>query len=76
MFCVSKKLEIHDKNNSRPGLGGLILSPRAILVRAMLASDFFEQLLIDVEIGMHVLDVVMLFERFHQPDHGAGRGTF
>ena len=24
MFCVSKKLEIHDKNNSRPGLGGLI----------------------------------------------------
>src|SRR3977135_3322470 len=34
-----------------------------------LASYFFQQLLVNVEIGVDVLHVVVLFERLHQPDH-------
>jgi hypothetical protein len=44
--------------------------------RKPLAGDFFQQLLIDIEVGVNVLHVVMLFERLHQPDHGARRRPF
>ena len=44
--------------------------------RKPLAGNFFQQLLIDIEVGVYVLHVVMLFERLHQPDHGGRRGPF
>src|SRR5580765_5094464 len=34
-----------------------------------LTSDFFEQFLIDVEICVHVLHVVLIFQSFEQSDH-------
>ncbi len=41
-----------------------------------LSRDFFQQLLVDVEVRVHVLHVVVLFERFHQADHRIGRRAF
>jgi len=35
----------------------------------MSARDFFQSLLVDVEVRMHVLHVFVIFERFHQADH-------
>ena len=37
-----------------------------------LPCDFFQQLLIDVEVRRDVLHVVVIFERFHQADHRVG----
>src|SRR5258705_10149003 len=34
-----------------------------------LADDFFQELLINVEVRVDVLHVVVVFERFDQPDH-------
>src|SRR5579872_1273605 len=39
-------------------------------------SDLFQQLLVNIEIGVHVLHIVMLFERFHQADHSSCCLTF
>ncbi len=36
---------------------------------ATLTCDFFQELLIDVEVRVDVLHVVMIFERFHQANH-------
>ena len=33
------------------------------------ARNFFQSLLVDVEVRMHVLHVFAIFERFHQADH-------
>lgn len=44
--------------------------------RKPLARNFFQQLLIDIEVGVNVLHVVVLLERLHQPDHGAGSRPF
>src|SRR5205085_10873500 len=41
-----------------------------------LSRDFFQQLLVNVEVSVHVLHVVMLFERLHQANHGRGLLSF
>src|SRR2546421_608923 len=56
---------------SRPSMGGLLISRLK-----KLSGHFFQQLLIDVEVRVHVLHVVVLFERFHQTDHGIGSLAF
>src|SRR5579862_13143 len=37
---------------------------------------FLKQLLIDIEVGVNVLHIVMLFESFHQTDHRGGGRAF
>lgn len=34
-----------------------------------LSRNLFQSLLVDIEVGMHILHVIALFERFEQPDH-------
>jgi hypothetical protein len=36
------------------------------------ASHFFQELLVNVEIGVYVLHVILIFECFHEPDHRVG----
>ena len=43
---------------------------------APLASHFFQELLINIEVGVHILHVILIFERFHEPDHRVGGLTF
>ncbi|MGD0598678.1 MAG: hypothetical protein ABR988_02575, partial [Terriglobales bacterium] len=33
------------------------------------ARDFFQSLLVDIEVGMDVLHIFVVFERLHQADH-------
>src|SRR5215472_9633453 len=42
-------------------------------LKAPLSGNFFQQLLVDVEVGVDVLYVIVLFKGLHQPDHGVGR---
>src|SRR6185369_11946511 len=42
----------------------------------ILAGDFFQLGLIDVEVGVDVLDVVLIFEGFQQANHGGGLLAF
>jgi hypothetical protein len=37
-----------------------------------LSGNFFQDFLIDIEVRVHVLHVVMIFERLNQADHGMG----
>jgi hypothetical protein len=46
----------------KPPLRGRLLN---CSFRKKLSSHFFQQLLVNVEVGVNVLHVVMLFERFH-----------
>ena len=34
-----------------------------------LPGNFLQRLLIDIEVGVDVLHIFVIFERFHQPDH-------
>src|SRR5215472_10348700 len=45
-------------------------------LKAPLSGNFFQQLLVNVEVRVDVLHVIVLFESFHQPDHGVGRLPF
>ena len=36
---------------------------------SVLAGDFFQQFLVDIEIGVHVLNIVVIFHCFHKTDH-------
>ena len=39
-------------------------------------TDFFQRLLVNIEIGINVLNVVGIFQRFQQADHGIGSRAF
>src|SRR5437879_6166247 len=43
---------------------------------AQLARHFLQQLLVNIEVGVNVLHVILVFERFHEPNHSVGRLTF
>jgi hypothetical protein len=58
-------LRVQRKPPDHPG--GLYFRSR------QLARDLFQKFLVDVEVGVDILHVVLVFERFHQPDHGVGR---
>ena len=40
------------------------------------ARHFFEQLLIDIEVRVHVLYIILILESFHETDHSVGRLPF
>src|SRR4029077_15909353 len=49
---------------------------RSPVPEVALPSYFFQKFLVDVEIRVDILHVVLIFKRFHQPDHLAGRRAF
>src|SRR2546427_2900705 len=46
------------------------------LLVARLSRNFLQQFLINIEVGVDILHIVMLFKSFHEPDHRVRRRTF
>ena len=44
----------------------------SIIVSRTLPGNFFQKLLVDIEVRVYILHVVVIFEYFHQPDHSVG----
>ena len=47
-----------------------------IVPNCFLACYLFQLLLIDIEVRIHVLNIVLIFQRFQQPDHVASLMAF
>jgi hypothetical protein len=71
--CVENFFGFTPLQEEEPPTQGRLFGKSSI---AKLASHFFQQLLINIEIGVHVLHVVLILKRFHKPDHGVGGLTF
>ena len=57
---------------NRPNWGGLVISNQnlsELLSQISSACNFFKKFLIDVKIGVYVLHIVIIFERFEQANH-------
>jgi hypothetical protein len=57
---------------NRPNWGGPVISNQnlsEVLSQISSARNFFQKFLIDVKIGMYVLHIVIIFERFEQANH-------
>lgn len=61
-------------NEKKRGAAGA--PPLLVSTSLELSGDFFQKLLIYIEVGMNVLNIVVLFESFHESDHGIGLRTF
>ena len=49
---------------------------QTIFFEKLSAGNFFQQLLIDIEVRVDVLHVIVVFERFDQANHLRGRRAF
>src|SRR5215469_12576972 len=67
--CVERR---KGRTKAAPSLGGFRKSRApnlSLFLFLSLSCNFFQQFLVDVEVCVHVLHIVMLFEGFHQANH-------